>query len=160
MDVISSGLITKALYINEDVDYSGDFQSEHGYLLEMADTKRKQIAQAYSEQDGVAKTIRPLVIIQFPNSSDKLIEAVENKLAEMNYTYDNRMVAKWMSDTKEKINLDGITELSANPVFLLMKQAIATGWDCPIALIEKRNRELAKSNIKFALIPNLTSNKQ
>lgn len=155
MDVISSGLITKALYINEDVDYNGDFQSEHGYLLEMADTKRKQIAKAYAEQSGIAQTIRPLVIIQFPNSSDKLIEAVENKLAEMNYTYDNRMVAKWMSDTKEKINLDGITDLSANPVFLLMKQAIATGWDCPRAKILVKLRENMSEDFEIQTIGRL-----
>lgn len=155
MDVISSGLITKALYINEDIDYSGDFESEHGYLLDMADAKRKQIAQAYSEQEGVAKTIRPLVIIQFPNSSDKLIEAVETKLAEMNYTYDNKMVAKWMSDTKEKINLDGITELSASPVFLLMKQAIATGWDCPRAKILVKLRENMSEDFEIQTIGRL-----
>ena len=141
VDVISSGLITKALYINEDVDYSGDFESEHGYLLETADRKRKQIAKAYSEQGGKAKSIRPLVIIQFPNSSDKLIEAVENKLSDMGYTYTNGMVAKWMSDTREKKNLEGITDLSATPVFLLMKQAIATGWDCPRAKILVKLRE-------------------
>lgn len=141
MDVISSGLITKALYINEDVDYNGDFDSEHNYLLEMADNKRKQIAKAYAEQDGKTKEIRPMVIIQFPNSSDKLIEEVEEKLASMGYTYANKMVAKWMSDTKEKINLNGITEHSASPVFMLMKQAISTGWDCPRAKILVKLRE-------------------
>lgn len=152
MDVISSGLITKALYINEDVDYSGDFESEHGYLLEMADKKRKQIAKAYSEQDGKAKSIRPLVIIQFPNSSDKLIEAVENKLSDMGYTYTNGMVAKWMSDTQEKKNLEGITELSATPVFLLMKQAIATGWDCPRAKILVKLRENMSEDFEIQTI--------
>ena len=152
MDVISSGLITKALYINEDVDYSGDFESEHGYLLEIADVKRKQIAKAYSEQDGKAKSIRPLVIIQFPNSSDKLIEAVENKLSDMGYTYTNGMVAKWMSDTQEKKNLEGITELSATPVFLLMKQAIATGWDCPRAKILVKLRENMSEDFEIQTI--------
>ena len=152
MDVISSGLITKALYINEDVDYSGDFESEHGYLLEMADKKRKQIAKAYSEQDGKAKSIRPLVIIQFPNSSDKLIEAVENKLSDMGYAYTNGMVAKWMSDTQEKKNLEGITELSATPVFLLMKQAIATGWDCPRAKILVKLRENMSEDFEIQTI--------
>ncbi len=152
MDVISSGLITKALYINEDVDYSGDFESEHGYLLKIADVKRKQIAKAYSEQDGKAKSIRPLVIIQFPNSSDKLIEAVENKLSDMGYTYTNGMVAKWMSDTQEKKNLEGITELSATPVFLLMKQAIATGWDCPRAKILVKLRENMSEDFEIQTI--------
>lgn len=155
IDVINSGLITRALYINEDVDYNGDFESEHGYLIEIADRKREQIAQAYSEQSGIAKTIRPLVIIQFPNSSDKLIEAVEVKLAEMGYTYANKMVAKWMSDTKEKINLEGVVELSASPVFLLMKQAIATGWDCPRAKILVKLRENMSEDFEIQTIGRL-----
>ena len=141
LDVISSGLITKALYINEDVDYNGEFESEHNYLLEKADIKRKEIAKAYSEQSGKTREIRPLVIIQFPNSSDALIKSVEDKLASMGYTYENKMVSKWMSDTKEKININNITGNSAIPVFLLMKQAISTGWDCPRAKILVKLRE-------------------
>jgi len=153
IDVISSGLITKALYINEDVEYDGELESEYGYLLEIADKKRKQIAQAYSLQDGKAKTIRPLVIIQFPNSSDRLVEAVEKKLEEMNYTYKNQMVAKWFSDQKE--NLDGITELNATPIFLLMKQAIATGWDCPRAKILVKLRENMAEDFEIQTIGRL-----
>ena len=155
MDVISSGLITKALYINEDVDYSGDFDNEHGYLIELADKKRRQISAAYVRQGGTTKSIRPLVIIQFPNSSEKLIESVEQKLASMEYTYDNKMVAKWMSDSKEKINLEGITELSASPVFLLMKQAIATGWDCPRAKILVKLREHMSEDFEIQTIGRL-----
>ncbi len=141
MDVISSGLITKALYINEDVDYHGEFDSEHGYLIELADRKRRQIAQAYAEQGGKTGRIRPLCIIQFPNSSDRLIASVEDKLAGMGYTYENRLAAKWMSDSGDKINLEHITDPSAEPVFLLMKQAVATGWDCPRAKILVKLRE-------------------
>lgn len=153
LEVISSGLITKALYINEDVEYDGDFESEHAYLLEMADKKRKQIAKAYSEQEGRTKTIRPLVIIQFPNSSDRLVEAVEKKLEEMGYTYKNKMAAKWFSDQKE--NLDGITALNAMPVFLLMKQAIATGWDCPRAKILVKLRENMSEDFEIQTIGRL-----
>lgn len=153
IEVISSGLITKALYINEDVEYDGDFENEHGYLLEMADEKRKQIAQAYSMQVGNAKTIRPLVIIQFPNSSDRLVEAVEKKLEEMGYSYKNKMVAKWFSDKKE--NLDGITELDGMPIFLLIKQAVATGWDCPRAKILVKLRENMSDDFEIQTIGRL-----
>lgn len=65
------------------------------------------------------------------------------------------MVAKWMSDTKEKINLDGITDLSANPVFLLMKQAIATGWDCPRAKILVKLRENMSEDFEIQTIGRL-----
>ena len=155
MDVISSGLITKALYINETIDYSGSFDNEHGYLIEIADIKRKQIAQAYSEQIGNAQNIRPLIIIQFPNSSEKLIQAVENKLETIGYTYSNKMVAKWMSESNGKINIDNITDHSASPVFLLMKQAIATGWDCPRAKILIKLRERMSEEFEIQTIGRL-----
>lgn len=155
LDVISSGLITKALYINEDVDYNGDFDSEHGYLIELADKKRKAIAKAYSEQQGKTKGIRPLCIIQFPNSSDRLIQTVEDKLNEMGYTYDNKMVAKWMSKADEKKNIENITYINASPVFLLMKQAIATGWDCPRAKILVKLRERMSEDFEIQTIGRL-----
>lgn len=153
MKVIDSGLITRALYINEDVNYSGDFDSEHGYLIELADKKRKQIDEEYKNQSGQAKDIRPMVIVQFPSSSERLIESVENKLAEMGYTYSNKMVSKWMSE--EKINLENITELSASPVFLLMKQAIATGWDCPRAKVLVKLRENMSEDFEIQTIGRL-----
>lgn len=155
LDVISSGLITKALYINEDVDYNGDFDSEHGYLIDIADQKRKAIAAAYAEQQGKIRNIRPLCIIQFPNSSDRLIQDVETHLAGLGYTYDNKMVAKWMSEADGKINIDNITDHSANPVFLLMKQAIATGWDCPRAKILVKLRERMSEDFEIQTIGRL-----
>ena len=155
LDVIASGLITKALYINEDVDYSGEFSSEHRYLLDLADKKRRAIAAAYREQPGRTKEIRPLCIIQFPNSSDRLIQEVEAYLAELGYTYDNKMVAKWMSEASQKINIDHIEENSASPVFLLMKQAIATGWDCPRAKILVKLRERMSEDFEIQTIGRL-----
>lgn len=58
----------------------------------------------------------------------------------MGYTYDNGMVSKWMSEDKRDIP-DNLTENDATPVFLLMKQAISTGWDCPRAKILVKLRE-------------------
>lgn len=138
IDVINSGLITKALYINEGVESKTTIINEHEYLIELADAKRKIIASEYKNK---CKNIRPLVLIQFPDMSTKLIEDVEKKLESMGYTYENKLVAKWMSDSNDKINKDGIEKLDANPVFLLMKQAVATGWDCPRAKILVKLRE-------------------
>lgn len=152
MDVISSGLITKALYINQDVDFSGEFEHEHGYLIDLADAKRKEIALAYT---NISKDIRPLVIIQFPSASTALIESVEKKLADMGYTYANKMVAKWMSGSDEKINIDGMTDKSASPIFLLMKQAVATGWDCPRAKVLVKLRENMSEDFEIQTIGRL-----
>lgn len=152
VDVINSGLITRALYINEDVEVSTNIYDEHAYLIDRANEKRKAIANAYRLKN---KNIRPLIMIQFPDMSDDLIEHVESKLDEMGYNYENKLVAKWMSESCDKINISGIKELDARPVFLLMKQAIATGWDCPRAKILVKLRENMSENFTIQTIGRL-----
>ncbi|RBR36508.1 DEAD/DEAH box helicase [Enterococcus cecorum] len=137
LDVINAGLITKALYVNEGIEDNIEITNDYDYLLELADDKRKAIANKYSE---LGKLIRPLVLIQFPNGQPETILAVEKKLEDMGYTYDNGMVSKWMSGDKRDLP-ENLTENDATPVFLLMKQAISTGWDCPRAKILVKLRE-------------------
>ena len=137
LDVINVGLITKALYVNEGVADGVEVTDDYDYLLNLADEKRKEIAARYTQME---KKIRPLVLIQFPNGQPETIEAVETKLESMGYTYENGMVSKWMSEDKKDLP-DNITDNDAIPVFLLMKQAISTGWDCPRAKILVKLRE-------------------
>ena len=137
VDVINAGLITKALYVNEGLVDGMEISNDYDCLLELADAKRKEIAAHYKEN---GKVIRPLVLIQFPNGQPETILAVEEKLASMGYTYENQMVSKWMSEDKRELS-DDITENDGTPVFLLMKQAISTGWDCPRAKILVKLRE-------------------
>lgn len=149
-DVINAGLITKALYVNEGVIDNAEVSEDYDYLLELADEKRKQIMSQY-KVIVPDKTIRPLVLIQFPSGQPETIAAVETKLAEMGYTYENGMVAKWMAD--EKINLtENFTANDGIPVFLLMKQAISTGWDCPRAKILVKLREGMNENFEVQTI--------
>ena len=136
-EVIDAGLITRAIYVNEGVEDSERIEDDYDILLKLADSKRQEILAAY-EQIGV--DIRPLVLIQFPVGQPETIKAVEDKLASMGYTYDNGMVSKWMSEDKKDLP-DNLTENDAIPVFLLMKQAISTGWDCPRAKILVKLRE-------------------
>lgn len=137
IDVINAGLITKALYVNEGINPGEELSSDYDLLLDLADKKRKEIANRYV---SIGKKIRPLVLIQFPNGQADTINAVETKLKEMGYTYENGMVSKWMSDDKKDLPLN-LTDNDATPVFLLMKQAISTGWDCPRAKILVKLRE-------------------
>lgn len=58
----------------------------------------------------------------------------------MGYTYDNGMVSIWMSEDKKDLT-DNLTDNDGTPVFLLMKQAISTGQDCPRAKILVKLRE-------------------
>lgn len=146
-DVIDAGLITKAIYVNEGVDDSKEIQDDYEYLLDLADEKRKAIAKAYEKEDV---NVRPLVLIQFPMGQLETIKAVEEKLAGMGYTYDNGMVNIWMSD--EKIVSDDLTDLDGSPSFLLMKQAISTGWDCPRAKILVKLREGGSEDFQIQTI--------
>lgn len=135
-DVIGAGLITRAIYVNEGVDEKKEIQNDYEYLLDLADEKRKEIAANY---ENIKVNVRPLVLIQFPMGQPETIKAVEDKLASMGYTYDNGMVNIWMSD--EKIVSEDLINIDGSPAFLLMKQAISTGWDCPRAKILVKLRE-------------------
>lgn len=151
-DVIAEGLITRYLVVNPEVEEdlkSRSYQDEVDSLLRVADKLRKEIAQAYID---AGEQIRPLVLIQFPNENEERINYVEEELARLGsgYTYQNGMVASWFSENKKKTigkrNLGdtpetSITNHNAQPVFLLFKQAIATGWDCPRAKILVKLRE-------------------
>lgn len=137
LDVINAGLITKALYVNEGITDNLDIDDDYNILLDLADNKRKEIANRYKQH---GKNIRPLVLIQFPNAQPETISAVEEKLESMGFTYDNGLVSKWMSEDKRDLP-DNLTENDGIPIFLLMKQAISTGWDCPRAKILVKLRE-------------------
>lgn len=148
VDVINAGLITKALYVNEGVTDGVEIDEDYNYLIDLADAKRRSIDAHYK---SIGKKIRPLVLIQFPNGQPETIAAVERKLEFMNYTYDNGMVSKWMSEDKRDIP-DDLTENDGQPVFLLMKQAISTGWDCPRAKILVKLREGKNENFEIQTI--------
>jgi len=148
-EVIASGLITSAMYVNDGVvdDVDTDMSTEYTYLLDLAIKKRDEIQAEY---DKLNKKIRPLVIIQFPDSSNRYIEEVETYLNNRGYSYENGFVAKWLS--KEKINIDKIEDANATPVFLLWKQALSTGWDCPRAKILVKLRDNMSDSFEIQTI--------
>ncbi len=146
-DVINAGLISRAIYVNEGVDEHKEIQNDYEYLLDLADEKRREIIEGYKFLD---LKIRPLVLIQFPVGQPETIEAVEAKLASMGYTYENGMVNIWMSD--KKVLSNDLTNLDGSPAFLLMKQAISTGWDCPRAKVLVKLREGGSEDFQIQTI--------
>lgn len=155
--VISEQLITKALYINKDLEtnFLRDEYDELNLLLDKADETRKSIVSAYQKR---GESINPLVLVQFPSLSDDLIIRVEKILEDKGYTYDNKLVASWFSAESKadkamnskklgKINIgdindsDSVTHNDAKPCFLLFKQALSTGWDCPRAKVLVKLRD-------------------
>ena len=148
-EVINAGLITRAIYVNEGVEEKREYKDDddYNYLLKLADEKRKEVLEGYKL---IGSNIRPLVLIQFPAGKPENIKFVEDKLAEMGYTYDNGMVSIWMSDDKK--NTEHLTDLDGSPAFLLMKQAISTGWDCPRAKILVKLREGGSEDFQIQTI--------
>ena len=139
-EVISAGLIASSISINEGVSQAIE---EHNnldddiLLIKLADEKRKQIQEAYKEKNI---NIRPLVLIQFPNGSEEWIQRVKNELTSLGYGENSGLVASWFSgDHPDKP--EEIKKLDGQYSFLLFKQAIATGWDCPRAKILIKLRE-------------------
>lgn len=129
-EVIESGLIKKMVNINEGLNEGTNIVDQVEFLVNLAINKHNQIK---SEFINLGKKIVPLTLIQVPPKSDDLIERIEDFLMSKGINYDNKKLAIWLSEKKE--NLDSIESINAEPEFLIMKQAIATGWDCPRAHI-------------------------
>lgn len=139
--VIDSGLITKSVVVNEDVDIELEVEDEFAILFEAAENKRKEIVKGYSD-NGVTG-VNPLVIVQLPDKSDSeadLVSRVETYLKEtLKKRYEDGTLGIWLADRKRN-HLD-VTELNNNVEYLIIKQAIATGWDAPRAKILIKLRE-------------------
>lgn len=144
--VISSGLITRAIYINEGIDQK-QINDEHALLLNMANNKRKEVLEEYQNRE---LDINPLVIIQLPNENNALIKHIEDKLEDLDVTYDNKRLAIWLSEKKE--NIKDITNQNNTVQFLMIKQAISTGWDCPRAKILVKLRERMNEDFEIQTV--------
>lgn len=95
--VIASGLITKAVVVNEDVDIELEVEDEFAILFEAAENKRKEIIKGYSE-NGVTG-VNPLVLVQLPDKSDSevdLVSRVETYLTgTLKKTYEDGTLGIW-----------------------------------------------------------------
>lgn len=139
-EVIGAGLIATEISINEGVSFAiqeNNNLDDDLLLLELADRKRKEIEKEYRK---LGLNIRPLVLIQFPNGNEEWIERVKNTLSDMGYPEGSGLITSWFSGDHPD-NPEEIKKLDGQYAFLLFKQAIATGWDCPRAKILVKLRE-------------------
>lgn len=139
-EVIASGLIASGISINCGVSKAIEENNnldDDLLLLKLADEKRKEIQKEY---DNLGLKIRPLVLIQFPNGSEEWITRIKQELENMGYSQNSGLVTSWFSGDHPD-NPDEIKKLDGQYAFLLFKQAIATGWDCPRAKILVKLRE-------------------
>lgn len=139
--VIASGLITKSVVVNEDIDINLEVEDEFSILFEAAEKKRKEIVKGYL--DNGVRDVNPLVIVQLPDKSASeanLVSRVETYFKEtLKKTYEDGTLGIWLAD-KKRNHLD-VVELNNSVEYLIIKQAIATGWDAPRAKILIKLRE-------------------
>lgn len=134
--VIAEELIKKLLIINENFPQSIETDSQTNYLLEQGLNKQRSLKQAFGNK---GKNINPLMVVQLPNNSDLLIEQVETYFESKGINYDNGTLAIWLSNRHE--NLENIVDNDSIVDAVIIKQAVATGWDCPRAHILVKLRE-------------------
>lgn len=135
-EVIASGMIAEAISINQDLPEELN-KSEINELLNLGNDMRKKVRKEY---ENINVNINPLVLIQFPNGQPETIQEVEDHLSQLGYTVENGMVARWFSGDRT-VDVDDLKNFNSDVRFLLFKQAIATGWDCPRAKILVKLRE-------------------
>lgn len=141
-EVIEEGMIKKEIIINEDINEIKDDEiTSQELIMEAAYQKRIELKKQY-EKEGI--TINPLVLIQLPDSeagNDKK-DFVESFLGGKSISYDNHKLAIWLSEEKINQEKEFVTPNDSDVEFLIFKQAIDTGWDCPRAQILIRFREI------------------
>lgn len=139
-DVIEAGIIKKELIINEKIDKIAKNESDsQEVVLESAYQKRIELKKLFKNEGS---HINPLVLIQIPTAEagkDK-IEAVKMFLSKKGITEKNAKLAIWLAEQKSEA-LDWVAESDNGIEFLIFKQAIDTGWDCPRAHILVKFRE-------------------
>lgn len=138
-DVIDSGLITKSVVVNEDIDSSFNDTNEFIALFNAAEKKRKQIVEEYNNNSVTG--VNPLVIVQLPDEAtpEFFLRIQKHLQNQMKKTYENGKLSVWLS--QQKINISDVEKLDSKVQYLIIKQAIATGWDAPRSKILIKIRE-------------------
>lgn len=136
VDVVAEGLIKKLLIINENFSQNIEVADQVEFLLDKAVDKQRELHSAFLQNDS---EVNPLIVIQLPNNSNLLLSQVETYLESKGITYENNLLAVWLADKKQ--NDEGVDEPNAEPIAIIIKQAIATGWDCPRAHILVKLRD-------------------
>ncbi len=140
-DVIEEGMIKKEIIINKDIaQISSDELSSQQLILESAYQKREYLKSLYEK---CYSNVNPLVLIQLPNSEAGEIKkkAVLEFLETKGIKQDSGKIAIWLSEDKVNIEGDSLQKNNGEVEFLLFKQAVDTGWDCPRAHILVKFRE-------------------
>ncbi|MGB3922173.1 MAG: DEAD/DEAH box helicase family protein [Minisyncoccia bacterium] len=143
-EVIDEGMIKKELVINDRIDkISDDENDSQEVVLEAAYQKRKELKKLFEAEKSI---VNPLALVQIPTAEagEDKIKAVKEFLARKGITKKNGKLAIWLADDKSAAlgpKNEWVRDLDNEIEFLIFKQAIDTGWDCPRAHILVKFRE-------------------
>ena len=157
--VIDEEMIKKEIIINENLDdLVGTEADSQSAVLEAAYKKRLELLEYFKDLEV---PINPLVLIQLPNrDSDpgnaKRIAAIEflaNKgISLQDANNGNGKLAIWLDDEPKAENIDRISDNNSEIEFLIFKQAIDTGWDCPRAHVLVKFREVKSETFEIQTV--------
>jgi len=150
-DVIDQGMIKKEIIINDGIDDIKAINSQE-LVLEASYERRLELQKLY-KQEGA--NINPLVLIQIPTAEagEDKIRAVKSFFDKKNITEKNNKLRFWLNETEQSLkNRDEIAEDNSEIEFLVFKQAIDTGWDCPRAHILIKFRETRSETFEIQTV--------
>lgn len=149
-EIIENGVIKREL-VKGELDPRGKDSLEQAIFA--AEETRIKIKKEF---ESMGSTVNPLVLIQAKNANKSQLQSIESVLHGINKTYNNKKVALWMDGQKK--NTEGI-ELNDNEIeFLVFKQAIATGWDCPRSHILVQLRESGSPVFEIQVLGRISRN--
>lgn len=148
-DVIKTGIIKKSIVLNDIVEDNDDFDCSVEFMINNAIAKRNELIEAYKLEK---ENINPLCIIQLPDgqSGNILKHEVVSILEKKGYSVSDKNLAIWINN--EHLNTEALTDNHSPIDFLIFKQAIATGWDCPRASILVKLRDTKSTTFDLQTI--------
>lgn len=137
--VIQEQMIKKEVIINDGISKIDDDEiTSENLILECAFNKHKELVEEYKKEGS---KVNPLTLIQLPNSTagelkkENVLKFLESK------NVSKEKIAIWLSDEKINQEYETLNLPDSKIDFLIFKQAIDTGWDCPRAQILIKFRE-------------------
>ena len=144
-DVKSEGMIKQAVILNDhfvNLLKEGKIKTElsgssEELVMDVALKKREELLKGFQKEKA---GINPLILIQLPDKIGSLEDRMKEKIISIlkdkyNISTEkgNNKLAIWLSG--EHINKEDVEMNDSDVEFLIFKQAIALGWDCPRAQI-------------------------
>ncbi len=132
-DVIDAGMIKQEVLINpglSDFSNSEDLSTDE-LMIRIAIEQQNKLREQYM---SIKSPVRPLLLIQLPSEAKSLNSLDATKLEhtkkilkeQYDITIENKRLGIWLSDKKDKVNLEDIKSNDSSVEILIFKQAIAT----------------------------------